>query len=214
MAVIKGLLLVVPVVCLLLLCGCWQDKPLTPPPEEKVIEVVPAEKAPEGEKPGEKETPEEKGEEPGEEEKKEPAEEETSEKPEEPAVATKEFQEIEVGVMETNHGKMVIEFYPDLAPKTVKRIKELIAKGFYDGLIFHRVVPGFCIQGGDPTGTGMGGSGETIPGEFSQSPFGDGSVGGSFSTIPPTLSPSFLAFKIEASISLLALGSGHLTELW
>jgi peptidylprolyl isomerase len=85
--------------------------------------------------------------------------------------------EVEVGSLETKFGKMVIEFYPNLAPKTVKRIKELIGKGFYDGLIFHRVAPGFCIQGGDPTGTGRGGTGVNIPGEFSKEPFVEGSVG-------------------------------------
>jgi len=84
---------------------------------------------------------------------------------------------VEVGVLETKFGTMVIEFYPDLAPRTVKRIKELIGKGFYDGLIFHRVVPGFCIQGGDPEGTGRGGTGVKIPGEFTKTPFVDGSLG-------------------------------------
>ena len=58
------------------------------------------------------------------------------------------------------------ELYPDVAPITVKNFVELAQKGFYDGLIFHRVIPGFMIQGGDPTGTGMGGPGHTIKGEF------------------------------------------------
>ena len=64
-------------------------------------------------------------------------------------------------------GKIVVELYPDIAPITVKNFKRLVSQGFYDGLIFHRVIEGFMIQGGDPEGTGMGGSSETIKGEFS-----------------------------------------------
>ena len=55
-------------------------------------------------------------------------------------------------------GDVVIELRPDLAPKHVERIKELVREGFYDGVVFHRVIPGFMAQGGDPTGTGMSGS--------------------------------------------------------
>jgi peptidylprolyl isomerase len=82
-----------------------------------------------------------------------------------------------VGVMKTNFGKIVMEFYPDLAPKTVKRIRQLIRKKFYDGLTFHRVVPGFCIQGGCPLGNGTGGTGQKIEAEFSKTPYKDGSLG-------------------------------------
>ena len=64
-------------------------------------------------------------------------------------------------------GVMKAELYPDIAPATVKNFVDLAAKGFYNGLIFHRVIPGFMIQGGDPQGTGMGGPGYTIKGEFS-----------------------------------------------
>ena len=64
-------------------------------------------------------------------------------------------------------GKIVVELYPDVAPITVKNFKKLVSQGFYDGLIFHRVIKGFVIQGGDPEGTGMGGSADTIKGEFS-----------------------------------------------
>lgn len=63
------------------------------------------------------------------------------------------------------------ELYPDIAPKTVANFVELAEKGFYDGLIFHRVIPGFMIQGGCPDGTGMGGPGHTIPGEFNMNGF-------------------------------------------
>ena len=58
------------------------------------------------------------------------------------------------------------ELYPDIAPNTVNNFVSLVSKGFYDGLIFHRVIRGFMIQGGDPEGTGMGGPGYEIPGEF------------------------------------------------
>jgi peptidyl-prolyl cis-trans isomerase A (cyclophilin A) len=68
--------------------------------------------------------------------------------------------------VETNMGTFKIKMYPEEAPKTVAHLKELVAKGFYDGIIFHRIIAGFVIQGGDPTGTGMGGSGNSIPDEF------------------------------------------------
>lgn len=66
-----------------------------------------------------------------------------------------------------NGGKIVLELYPTKAPETVNNFVNLIKKGFYDGLIFHRTIPGFMIQGGDPEGTGMGGPGYGIKGEFS-----------------------------------------------
>lgn len=65
-----------------------------------------------------------------------------------------------------NGGVMKAELYPDMAPNTVNNFISLVKKGFYDGLIFHRVISGFMIQGGDPEGTGMGGPGYSIPGEF------------------------------------------------
>lgn len=69
--------------------------------------------------------------------------------------------------MEMENGDIVeIELYPDAAPITVANFENLVKEGFYDGLIFHRVIAGFMIQGGDPTGTGMGGSGKNIRGEF------------------------------------------------
>lgn len=63
-------------------------------------------------------------------------------------------------------GEIKLELYPDIAPITVKNFVDLVSKKFYDGLIFHRVISGFMIQGGDPTGTGMGGPGHCIKGEF------------------------------------------------
>ena len=65
-----------------------------------------------------------------------------------------------------NGGKMKAELYPDIAPITVENFTKLVNDHFYDGLIFHRVIPGFMIQGGDPEGTGMGGPGWHIKGEF------------------------------------------------
>ena len=70
-----------------------------------------------------------------------------------------------------NGDVMKLELYPDVAPNTVANFIELANAGFYDGLIFHRVIPGFMIQGGDPQGTGMGGPGYTIKGEFARNGF-------------------------------------------
>lgn len=69
--------------------------------------------------------------------------------------------------LDLKDGRVVIELLPDVAPKHVKRIKELTRKGFYDGVVFHRVIDGFMAQTGDPTGTGTGGSGQQIKAEFS-----------------------------------------------
>jgi peptidylprolyl isomerase len=63
-------------------------------------------------------------------------------------------------------GQVIIKLLPDQAPETVARIKELVRQGFYNGIVFHRVIDGFMAQGGDPTGTGTGGSGQKIPDEF------------------------------------------------
>ena len=68
-------------------------------------------------------------------------------------------------------GVMKAELYPDIAPESVKNFVDLASKGFYNGLIFHRVIPGFMIQGGDPEGTGMGGPGYSIKGEFTANGF-------------------------------------------
>lgn len=68
--------------------------------------------------------------------------------------------------MDLKDGRVVIEMYPEKAPKHVARIKELVRKGFYDGLVFHRVIDSFMAQTGDPTGTGSGGSGQNIKAEF------------------------------------------------
>ena len=70
--------------------------------------------------------------------------------------------------MNTNHGTIAIEFFDDDAPKTVENFRKLAADGFYDGLIFHRVIPDFMIQGGCPQGTGTGGPGYTFEDEFNR----------------------------------------------
>ena len=71
-----------------------------------------------------------------------------------------------VTIQMENGKEIKIELYPDVAPATVENFVNLVKDGFYDGLIFHRVIPGFMIQGGCPDGTGMGGPGYTIKGEF------------------------------------------------
>ncbi|MBR7188579.1 MAG: peptidylprolyl isomerase [Clostridia bacterium] len=68
-------------------------------------------------------------------------------------------------------GRIVAELYPEIAPNTVANFVNLVESGFYNGLIFHRVIPGFMIQGGDPQGTGMGGPGYSIKGEFARNGF-------------------------------------------
>ena len=70
-----------------------------------------------------------------------------------------------------NGGVIKAELYPEIAPNTVNNFIDLINRGFYDGLIFHRVIPGLMIQGGDPEGNGMGGPGYSIKGEFSRNGF-------------------------------------------
>jgi len=69
-------------------------------------------------------------------------------------------------IVDTDRGTLVIELYPSVAPKTVANFEDLAKKGFYNGLTFHRVVPDFVVQGGDPDGTGKGGPGYTIPAEI------------------------------------------------
>lgn len=76
-----------------------------------------------------------------------------------------------VTVTMVDGSQIEMELYPDVAPNTVNNFISLIEDDFYDGLIFHRVIPGFMIQGGDPAGNGTGGPGYTIPGEFSLNDF-------------------------------------------
>ena len=78
--------------------------------------------------------------------------------------------------LDLDYGRVVIEMLPDVAPNHVKRIKELTRQGFYDGVKFHRVIDGFMAQTGDPTGTGMGGSGKKLKAEFNKTPHTRGAV--------------------------------------
>lgn len=73
-------------------------------------------------------------------------------------------------ILDTTKGEVVIEMRPDLAPNHCARIKELVSSGFYNGTPFHRVIDGFMAQGGDPTGTGTGGSGKHLDAEFNSEP--------------------------------------------
>jgi cyclophilin family peptidyl-prolyl cis-trans isomerase len=79
--------------------------------------------------------------------------------------------------LDTKDGRVVIRLRPDLAPKHVAQIKTLVKEGFYDGIVFHRVIEGFMAQTGDPTGTGRGGSGKNLPAEFSREPYVRGTLG-------------------------------------
>jgi peptidylprolyl isomerase len=79
-------------------------------------------------------------------------------------------------VLETTQGTVVVGLRPDLAPNHVARISELVRQGFYDGVVFHRVIDGFMAQTGDPTGTGTGGSGQKLKAEFTREPHVRGTV--------------------------------------
>jgi cyclophilin family peptidyl-prolyl cis-trans isomerase len=79
-------------------------------------------------------------------------------------------------ILDTTRGPVKIAMRPDLAPGHCARIKELARKGFYDGVVFHRVIDGFMAQTGDPTGSGMGGSGQKLKAEFSTEPHSRGAV--------------------------------------
>jgi peptidylprolyl isomerase len=89
-------------------------------------------------------------------------------------------------------GDVVIRLRPDLAPQHVARIRELAQEGFYDGIVFHRVIPGFMAQGGDPTGSGMGGSDKpNLPAEFSAEKHGRGTASMARSQSPNSANSQF-----------------------
>ena len=99
-------------------------------------------------------------------------------------------------LLELKDGIVEIKMRPDLAPKHVARIKELVKQGFYDGLKFHRVIEGFMAQTGDPTGTGMGGSGKKLPAEFNSEHHGRGTVSMARAMDPNSAdSQFFICFK-------------------
>lgn len=102
-------------------------------------------------------------------------------------------------ILELKDGTVVIEMYPSSAPNHVARIKELVRQKFYDGLTFHRVIPGFMAQTGDPTGTGMGGSGKgNIMAEFNKKPFVRGTVGAARSQNPNSADSQFFICFADA----------------
>ena len=105
-------------------------------------------------------------------------------------------------VMELKDGPVEIEMRPDLAPKHVARIRELTREGFYDGIVFHRVIDGFMAQTGDPTGTGSGGSGKNLAAEFSSKPFTRGTVGMARAQSPDSAdSQFFIMFDYVPSLN-------------
>jgi peptidylprolyl isomerase len=93
--------------------------------------------------------------------------------------------------MELKDGRVVIRLRPDLAPRHVERIKELVRESFYDGLTFHRVIEGFMAQTGDPRGNGTGGSGRNLAAEFSDAPFECGTLGMARSAAPDSADSQF-----------------------
>ena len=105
-------------------------------------------------------------------------------------------------LLETTKGQVEIKLLSDLAPNHVTRITELANSGFYDGIIFHRVIPGFMAQTGDPQGTGMGGSGQNLDAEFTDYEYKVGTVGMARAMNPNSAdSQFFICFE----------GCGHLT---
>ncbi|HUO94194.1 MAG TPA: peptidylprolyl isomerase [Rhizomicrobium sp.] len=95
-------------------------------------------------------------------------------------------------ILELKSGPVTIELRPDLAPNHVARIKELARKGFYDGIVFHRVIPGFMAQTGDPTGTGSGGSDlPDLKAEFSKEPHVRGTVSAARTSDPNSANSQF-----------------------
>lgn len=95
-------------------------------------------------------------------------------------------------ILTTKDGDIVIRLRPDLAPKHVERIKQLVREGFYDGVVFHRVIDGFMAQSGDPTGTGTGGSKyPDLPAEFSNEPFVRGTLGMARTSDPNSANSQF-----------------------
>ncbi len=115
--------------------------------------------------------------------------------------------------MELKTGRVVIEMRPDLAPKHVARIKELARKKFYDGIVFHRVIAGFMAQGGDPTGTGRGGSGENLDAEFSKEPHVRGTLSMARSRHPDSAdSQFFIVFEPSSFLDGQYTVWGKVTE--
>jgi peptidylprolyl isomerase len=101
--------------------------------------------------------------------------------------------------LELKDGRVVIEMHPDKAPNHVTRIKELARQGFYDGVVFHRVIDGFMAQTGDPTGTGTGGSGKNLKAEFNDTKHERGTVSMARAASPDSADSQFFICFAEAS---------------
>jgi len=94
-------------------------------------------------------------------------------------------------IIKTKFGDITLNFFPDVAPGHVKNFIDLAKKGFYNGTVFHRVIPGFMIQGGDPSGNGTGGPGYTIKAEFNQRPHKRGTLSMARTNMPDTAGSQF-----------------------
>lgn len=106
--------------------------------------------------------------------------------------------------LELSGGRVTIELRPDLAPQHVTRIKKLAREGFYDGIVFHRVIDGFMAQTGDPTGTGMGGSDEPdLPAEFSGYQYKRGTIGMARTADPNSANSQFFICFTDDGCSFL-----------
>ncbi|MFW5680268.1 MAG: peptidylprolyl isomerase [Pseudomonadota bacterium] len=116
--------------------------------------------------------------------------------------------------LELASGRVVIKLLPDVAPKHVARVKELTREGFYDGVVFHRVIPGFMAQTGDPTGTGTGGSDKPdLKAEFSKMPFERGTVGAARTMNPNSAnSQFFICFKAAPHLNRQYTVWGQVTK--
>lgn len=115
--------------------------------------------------------------------------------------------------LDLDYGRVVIELDPSVAPKHVARIKELTRQGFYDGVKFHRVIPGFMAQTGDPTGTGMGGSGKKLPAEFNKTPHVRGTVSMARAMDPNSAdSQFFICFDDATFLDGQYTAFGHVTQ--
>jgi len=115
--------------------------------------------------------------------------------------------------LDLEQGRVVIELRPDLAPNHVARIKELAREGFYDGIVFHRVIEGFMAQGGDPTGTGTGGSGQNLAAEFSDEPHVRGTMSMARSGHPDSAdSQFFMVFERAPHLDNQYTVWGQVTE--
>ena len=115
--------------------------------------------------------------------------------------------------LDLDYGRVVIELDPTVAPKHVARIKELTRQGFYNGVKFHRVIDGFMAQTGDPTGTGMGGSGKKLPAEFNNTPHVRGTVSMARAMDPNSAdSQFFICFDNARFLDGQYTAFGHVTE--